>query len=321
MLVAAGLSPDRDGRVARTGLALAAGPVRTVGLLRRTPVNPRILAATMVDNLVQRVLEGRTVTLILDELRVSRELDVNLRLQGPSDRLSRVTGLALADGDGTVQVPTLRAQHGEALWLSATLPADQFDEPGSRRRLVLHGPDGGIRFRGGRTRLRHRWSRRLYRQDNWPVRVRLDWRRRLLVTGTRPVAPNLTYAVRAGPDTLTLLWDDPATALSMARFIHRGTGQVVVADGTHLADGRHSVTLDFERLVDPAEDWDIELLTSRRGPVRLRARPGTFPSLRSIVSFPEVSSVSRDGGSVSGTVRFSVGNTLVARVRPAADAA
>lgn len=318
-LVVVVASATPAGRLARAGLALGAGPIRTAGLLRRTPVNPRALVATVVDGLVHSVLHGRTVTLILEELRVSRELDINLRLQGPPERLRRVTGLALADTDGTVGVPTLRAQQEDVLWLSAVLPADRFRAPGSRSQLLLHGPAGTVRVRGGRTRLSHRWSRRQYQQDRWPVRVRMDWRHRLVVSGTDPATPEPAYVVRATPDRLTLTWDDPATVSSIARFTHRGTGTVVALEGARGPDGRHQVTLDLARLVDPVADWDVEVLTSAHGPVPLRSHPGAYPSMHSIVRFPEASATTRRGPVRAG-LRLTAGNALVARVRPAASA-
>lgn len=318
------------GSVLRAGFRVLADPARAVGLLRRrwSRRTLRTLAVSGYDHL--RAAPS-SAPLRLGSLRVGRGLDVSLRLHGEPEDLVGLTGLALQGRRGAPLVPVESVVQRDAgtAWVSAVLPRASFPaaatpsrgaapavpEPG-RLRLQLLGQDGPVPVAvPSRRRLRHRWSRRSFRAWGWPARVLLDHRGRLVVAAAPPPLP-LSFRVLSEPDAFSLLWRDATTRLSLARFTHRRTGAVVSTAGELDEQGQHRVRLDLDPLVDPADDWDLEVLTAAGGPQPLQSMPGDYPPLRGAPRYADAHAATPRSGAVTASLLYTATNRLAVRVRP-----
>jgi hypothetical protein len=157
----------------------------------------------------------------------------------------------------------------------------------------------------------HRWSKNFFAKHQWPIRVRLDLRHRLIASGRRPQTVIPYFDLECGDDGVVVKWRDPETQSSVVRLARRG-GPVVAIGSAESFDGVHSVTLDLPAMVG---EWSIQVLSAGRRPVPLALPRGRYPSLETCQTFPEIWLQTGDGRSLIAAPHYTTANALAISVQ------
>lgn len=254
-------------------------------------------------------------SLLLEELRISKELDVSLRMSGLGTVTRNVIGVSLvAQGVMTPISSTVTCQ-GTTLWVAAVLPTEFFAGDGAVAELEVRGFNQRVPLRiPRRSVIRHAWAVRKLESAGWPVRVRVNRRNRLVVSGRAPRENPTPYLILADSARLTVSWRDPSLSVSLMRFVHHGTGETAIKEGKPSIAALHEVEVDLDSLEDRHYDWDIQVKGKYFWETLTPA--ATEHSLHDLTPLPERLLEPYTDHTLRVKVYYTAENTLAIRVRP-----